>query len=251
MALPPASGASSRTRRLKLSRGRAGLTAVDIRASLRRSTPRTVPAWRVRRRTWSRALRGRPARDVIQLALELVPGGPWERLTAYELVAHHPGGIAALTPGSLRRLARGLSDWASVDTFACSVAGPAWRDGRLPASQVHGWLLSRDRWQRRLGVVCTVALNVRARGGRGDAARTLAVCRAVVEDRDDMVVKALSWALRSLVEWDARAVAAFLDEHDSALAARVKREVATKLRTGHKRQVHRLSRAVEATDLRS
>ena len=72
------------------------------------------------------------------------------------------------------------------------------------------------------------------RGGRGDVARTLAVCRHVVKDRDDMVVKALSWALRSLVEWDRAAVSAFLREHQGTLAGRVTREVSTKLRTDRK-----------------
>jgi 3-methyladenine DNA glycosylase AlkD len=212
----------------------AGLTAAAIQEALRRSSPRSVVEWRPLRRAWSRELRSRPAREVIVLALQLLDAGPWGRVTAYELVANHPSGIAALTPGSVRRLARGLADWVGVDTFACYLAGPAWREGRLPTRQVHAWLRSPDRWQRRAAVVCTVALNVRARGGRGDAARTLAVCRRAVDDRDDMVVKAVSWALRALVEWDRAAVARFLEDHDAALAARVKREVNTKLRTGRK-----------------
>lgn len=210
------------------------LTAARIQETLRSAPPRAVPAWRLLRRAWSRDLRSRPAGEVIRIALELLDAGPWGRLTAYELVAYHPSGIATLTPGSLRRLARGLSDWASVDTFACYLAGPAWREGRLPTRQVHDWLRSTDRWQRRAAVVCTVALNVRARGGRGDVARTLDVCRRVVSDRDDMVVKAVSWALRSLVEWDRAAVAGFLKEHEVVLAPRVKREVGTKMRTGRK-----------------
>ncbi len=209
-------------------------TPATIRATLQRSAQRTVPEWRRLRRVWSRALSTRPAREVIRLASELVDNGPWGRLTAYELVAHHPSGIAALTPAYIRRLGRGLADWGSVDTFACYLAGPAWREGRLPTRQVYTWLRSTDRWQRRVAVVCTVALNVRARGGRGDVARTLAVCRRVIKDRDDMVVKALSWALRSLVEWDRVAVSAFLVEHHGTLAGRVKREVGTKLRTGRK-----------------
>jgi 3-methyladenine DNA glycosylase AlkD len=210
------------------------LTPASIRAMLQRSIPRTVPEWRTFRRVWSRALSSRPGPEVIRLATALVDDGFWGRVTAYELIAHHPGAMAALTPASIRRLARGLADWASVDTFACSLAGPAWRDGRLPTRQVLAWLRSKNRWERRTAVVCTVALNVRARGGRGDAARTLAVCRHVVHDYDDMVVKALSWALRSLVEWDREAVTEFLAEHERALAARVKREVGTKLRTGRK-----------------
>lgn len=168
------------------------------------------------------------------MALELVQDGGWGRLTAYELVAYHPDGISALTPAAVARLGTGIADWASADTFGCYIAGPAWREGRLPTRVVHGWLRSADRWQRRVGVVCTVALNVRARGGRGDPARTLAVCRKVVADRDDMVVKALSWALRALVEWDRAEVARFLEVHRGSLASRVKREVRTKLRTGRK-----------------
>ena len=80
----------------------------------------------------------------------------------------------------------------------------------------------------------TVPLNLRAAGGRGDAPRTLAICCSLVADRDDMVVKALSWALRQLVVWDPNAVHAFLDAHDKALAARVRREVRNKLETGLK-----------------
>ncbi|MEO8453153.1 MAG: DNA alkylation repair protein [Gemmatimonadota bacterium] len=85
-----------------------------------------------------------------------------------------------------------------------------------------------------MAVVATVPLNVRAQGGRGDVPRTLAVCRLVVTDRDDMVVKALSWALRSLVPWDRSAVEGFLAEHGERLEARVRREVGNKLRTGLK-----------------
>jgi 3-methyladenine DNA glycosylase AlkD len=211
-----------------------GLTPGTIRAALQRSAPRTVPEWRRLRRGWSQELSSRPAREVIRLASELVDDSPWGRLTAYELVAYHPGGLAALTATSISRLRRGLADWASVDAFACYLAGPAWREGRLPTRQIHTWLRSKDRWQRRAAVVCTVALNVRARGGRGAVPRTLAICQHVVKDRDDMVVKALSWALRSLVEWDRSAVAGFLVQHDGTLASRVKREVTTKLRTGRK-----------------
>jgi 3-methyladenine DNA glycosylase AlkD len=195
-----------------------GPTATTIRAALRHAAPRTVPEWRQLRRAWSRELRLRPAREIVRLACDLANDNSWERLTGYELIAHHPGAIEALTAVTIRRLGRGLSDWGSVDTFACYVAGPAWREGRLPTRQIHTWLRSRDRWQRRAAVVCTVALNVRARGGRGDVGRTLTVCKYVVDDRDDMVVKALSWALRSLVDWDRAAVSAFLVEHERRLA---------------------------------
>jgi hypothetical protein len=49
-----------------------------------------------------------------------------------------------------------------------------------------------------------------------------------------MVVKAVSWALRSLIQWDRAAVARFVKTYDATLAPRVKREVGNKLKTGHK-----------------
>jgi hypothetical protein len=71
-------------------------------------------------------------------------------------------------------------------------------------------------------------------GGTGDVPRTLAVCRQLVTDRDDMVVKGVSWALREIVTHDRGAVRRFLAAHDSELAGRVKREVTSKLTTGRK-----------------
>jgi hypothetical protein len=210
------------------------LTAERIESVLRTSPPIDVRAWRSLRRSWSRAVKSWQGSEVVALGLKVLDVKPWGRLTAYELIAHHPAGIVALRPGSLQRLGQGLTDWGSVDAFACCLAGPAWREGVLPTRQVHAWLRSANRWERRTAVVCTVALNVRARGGSGDVERTLDVCRRVVGDRDDMVVKAVSWALRSLVEWDASAVAEFLRIHDAVLAARIKREVGNKLRTGLK-----------------
>ena len=79
-----------------------------------------------------------------------------------------------------------------------------------------------------------MALNVKVSGGTGDTERTLEVCRILVDDHDDMVVKALSWALRELVPHDPKAVREFLATYEERLAARVKREVRNKLTTGLK-----------------
>ena len=77
-------------------------------------------------------------------------------------------------------------------------------------------------------------LNKKRAGSTGDAARTLALCERLADDRDDMVVKAVSWALRALSERDPDAVRAFLDAHEDVLAAPVRREVRHKLETGLK-----------------
>ena len=96
------------------------------------------------------------------------------------------------------------------------------------------WAHSPDLWWRRASLVSTVAFNMRAQGGKGDVRRTLDICKLLAADHEDMVVKALSWALRELVYFDREAVEGFMREHEKVLASRVKREVGSKLRTGLK-----------------
>jgi 3-methyladenine DNA glycosylase AlkD len=127
-----------------------------------------------------------------------------------------------------------MNSWDQVDCFAPYLAGPAWRNGQIGDEVIAEWARAPDRWWRRAALVSTVALNVKARGGSGDTARTLAVCELLIADRDDMVVKAMSWALRALSVHDPDAVQYFIDEHRAALAPRVTREVGNKLRTGLK-----------------
>ena len=80
----------------------------------------------------------------------------------------------------------------------------------------------------------TVALNVRSRGGKGDVKKTLAICEMLVEDYDDMVSKALSWALRELVIHNPNSVQRFIISHKDVLAPRITREVRNKIETGLK-----------------
>ena len=83
-------------------------------------------------------------------------------------------------------------------------------------------------------MVSTVALNTKSKGGTGDTERTLEICQALVEDKEIMVQKALSWALRELLPWDRSAVEGFLATNEQLVSSRVEREVSKKLRTGKK-----------------
>jgi 3-methyladenine DNA glycosylase AlkD len=171
----------------------------------------------------------------MDVVTELAGGGTWqERVVAFELLESHPAAFALLTPVRVEALGDGLADWGSVDLFGVTLAGPAWRDGRISDATVRSWTKSSDRWRRRLALVATVRLNTPARGASGDARRTLAVCRQLADDRDEMVVKAMSWALRELAKRDPAAVTRFLVDEGDRLAARVRREVANKLSTGLK-----------------
>jgi hypothetical protein len=194
-----------------------------------------VATVRALRRNYSKQIKDSPPRQVVRLALGLLKrGGLTRRWVSYELLLHHKEALASLGAKELGLLGAGLDSWGAVDTFACYISGPVWREGQVSDSLIHSWARSEDRWWRRAALVSTVPLNSKARGGTGDSGRTLEVCRILVEDRDDMVVKALSWALRELAKRDPKSVDAFLEENDELLAARVVREVRNKLSTGLK-----------------
>ncbi len=195
----------------------------------------TLPELDAYSRELAREAKAWPPREAVALARALAGAGVFEaRLLANQFLLRHRAGAAALTAADLEAIGAGNDNWAATDSFACYVAGPAWRTGRIPDARVHRWARSRDRWWRRTALAATVALNVKARGGAGDVPRTLAVCETAVADRDEMIVKALSWALRSALPHDPAAVRAFVARHEDSLAALVRREVATKLSTGRK-----------------
>jgi 3-methyladenine DNA glycosylase AlkD len=185
------------------------------------------------RRKYSRLLKPEEPGLVLDVARELF-ARYGERWIACELIQNHKAAFASIGEAELVEFGQGINGWGSVDAFARILSGPAWLKGQVPDALIHEWAHSSDRWWRRAALVSTVALNVRSHGGYGDVERTLEVCRLLVNDHDDMVVKAMSWALRELVVHDPGAVHRFLSEHEAALASRVKREVRNKLTTGLK-----------------
>lgn len=192
-----------------------------------------APMIRSIRRKYTKRLANASAREVVELA-ERLQSDFWRRVIASELLYYHPAARASLRAKQVEAFGRGIASWGEVDLFAGYIAGPAWLNGQISDRLIHKWARSKDRWWRRAALVCTVVLNSKAWGGSGDVPHTLEVCRMLVDDRDDMVVKAMSWALRKLIQHDRKAVQRFLAKHDDALASRVKREVRNKLTTGLK-----------------
>jgi 3-methyladenine DNA glycosylase AlkD len=208
-------------------------TASKIVAEIRALPIRNTANRRAVRRKYSHKLRQVPPDFVLGVARELFRNFGY-RGWACELIKNHRAAFERIGEAELEEFGQGINSWGSVDTFALTLAGPAWLNGQVANQLIHRWARSEDHWWRRTALVSTVALNIRSRGGYGDVPRTLEVCRLLVDDADDMVVKAMSWALRALVVHDPDAVRGFLSEYDSVLAARVKREVRNKLTTGLK-----------------
>jgi 3-methyladenine DNA glycosylase AlkD len=205
------------------------LTRVHALPSPKTSTIRNV------RRQFSKRLANAKPHFVLELALHLIelPGFEF-RFIAYELVQQHRAALCNLDAAAMQKLGKGIDSWAAVDCFACYLAGPAWRERQIADSVVRRWSLSKDRWWRRAALVATVPLNNKTRGGSGDPARTLDICRLLIADRDPMVVKAMSWALRELAKRDARVVREFIRKERDELAPQILHEVNNKLATGLK-----------------
>lgn len=207
--------------------------AAEIDAAIRAlPVPNTPNARRVRRQ-FGKQLAQAPPGQMIELA-HVLREEHGQRWIGLELLHDHPAAFASLGPDEVEALGQGIDSWSSVDSFGRTLSGPAWLRGQVPDELIHKWARSEDRWWRRAALVSTVALNMRSHGGTGDVPRTLAVCRLLVDDHDDMVVKAMSWALRELVVHDPDAVWAFLAEYGNRLGARARREVRSKLTTGLK-----------------
>jgi 3-methyladenine DNA glycosylase AlkD len=205
----------------------------------------TVPntaAVRAIRREFSARIASAAPESVVQLALHLLDqNSDLLRFFSYELVSRHKAALEQLTTGDLLKLGKGLNSWSSVDCFAMYLSGPLWAHGRVPDRTIATWARSKDRWWRRTALVSTVALS--RRGDSDDLRRVAQICALLAADRDDMVVKALSWALREIAKKNPKVVRTFLIEHRHNLGARVIREVNSKLTTGLKTPRRRARKA--------
>ena len=205
-----------------------------------RAIPARAALLRAERRRISNEVIGLDGSSLLGIAHELIQAGI-ARFVAYELVFNHRAAMKSITPEEVTKLGGGMRHWGDVDAFACYIAGPAWRARRIRDALIRTWARSNDWCWRRAALVSTVPLNSRAQGGPGDTKRTLTICGMLVADRHDLVVKAMSWALRELAKRDPENVRLFLSRHGDELAARVVREVNNKLATGLKNPGGRVS----------
>jgi 3-methyladenine DNA glycosylase AlkD len=185
------------------------------------------------RKEFSRRIADAPPENVVQLALHLLSqNADLLRFFSYELLNRHQSALEHLTTDDLLQLGKGLNSWSSVDCFGMYLSGPLWAQGRISERMIANWARSKDLWWRRTALVSTVALS--RRGSADDLSRVLRICALSAADKEDMVVKALSWALREVAKKHPEEARNFLETHKHALAARVVREVNNKLKTGLK-----------------
>lgn len=180
----------------------------------------------------SKELKGAAPADVIDAAHRLKAAGlDW---FGWELIYADKRALDSVDIATVEALGQGMASWPETDGFGMILAGPAWLRGRIADADIRRWAKSDDMWWRRAALVATTGLNNKSRGGTGDAARTLAIVDMLADGREDMIVKAVSWALRMLAPWQPDAVRDYVAANETRLAPRVKREVRNKLTTGYK-----------------
>ena len=206
-------------------------TAARYRSEIAALATRDTPHLRALRKVWSQTLKVETGGHVVALAEALEAVSPQEgKWLAYELIRHHAGAFAEVSQLLVERFTERAASWYAVDALGTILTGALWAKGRLPDGLFEGWSRSENRWLRRSALVATVGLNASG----PDPARTFPICLRLAEDRDDMVEKAVSWALRYLSQKDRAVVETFMVEHGARFRPRVRREVGHKLATGFK-----------------
>lgn len=173
--------------------------------------------------------------DKLHLAKSLIDKDIFElQQLAYEYLDSNKKVLKSLKARDINDLGRNLDNWLSVDYYSALIVGFAWREKLISIDKVKKYFESDNSWQRRIPIVATVSLNQKARGGTGDSEQTLEICKLAIDDHEDMIVKALSWALRELAKVDKEPVAEFILKYKDRLHKKVLREVTNKLETGKK-----------------
>jgi 3-methyladenine DNA glycosylase AlkD len=194
-----------------------------------------VPDLREIARTWQRAHKD-VARGDLMAVLDVLWEGQSreERLLVIYLLGRYKRWIPDLTWDYFERWRRDLDNWEVTDGLAQWVLSP-WllADPKRRLDRLWDLIDDKDVWSRRLGLVSTVPVN-RSRKELTIPDLTLELVDRVKEERDGMITKAVSWALREMTKTHPERVSAYLEENRDLLAAHVVREVDNKLQTGLK-----------------
>jgi len=116
--------------------------------------------------------------------------------------ARQKAGIFDLYLGKTNR----INNWDLVDASAEHIPGAfLWDRDRAP---LHSLSRSESLWERRISIIATFHF-IR----RGDFADTLTISENLLEDREDLIHKAVGWMLREVGKRSMEAEEAFLNEH--------------------------------------
>lgn len=155
-----------------------------------------------------------------------------ERALGLEILNLHPDIVRDLESARFDRWRLDIDNWGVCDFLGTRILGP-WVEAEPEDRLKYLEHLVGDPhlYSRRLGLVASVYLNT---GGTEYGEWTLSQVDRLIDERDPMITKAISWSLRQMTRHQASIVEAYVDSRADRMAALPRREVRNKLRTGRK-----------------
>ncbi len=155
-----------------------------------------------------------------------------ERALGLEILYLHPEIVRDLGQDRFDRWRLDIDNWGVCDFLATRILGPwAEADPKDRLAYLEDLVGDPGLFSRRLGLVSSVHLN---RDGSTYGGWTLSQVDRLIDERDPMITKAVSWALRQMIKHQAAEVEAYVESRCDRMAALPRREVRNKLKTGRK-----------------
>ena len=99
-----------------------------------------------------------------------------------------------------------VNNWDLVDASAPAIVGGTFERG--DRTQLYRWARSRRLWERRIAMLATFRYIK-----KGDFRDALRIAEILLDDREDLIHKAVGWMLREVGNRDGKAERAFLSAH--------------------------------------
>lgn len=101
-----------------------------------------------------------------------------------------------------------LNNWDLVDMTVSKLWGDYLISHPEKRTKLYTWTRSKNMWQRRMAIVATASL-IRA----NDLDDALALSKLLLEDKEDLIHKAVGWMLREVGKKDKEVLIKFINEH--------------------------------------
>jgi 3-methyladenine DNA glycosylase AlkD len=108
---------------------------------------------------------------------------------------------------------RALNNWDLVDVTVAKVWGNYLIDHPQSRKKLYIWAASKNMWRRRMAMVATAAL-IKS----NDLTDALALAQLLLDDKEDLMHKAVGWMLREVGKKDKTKLVKFINIHGSKMS---------------------------------
>lgn len=173
--------------------------------------------------------------DQYELALSLVKDPHFEcRQLGLGFVARQKKLLNSLTSKQTLKLCHQPDNWILADTYGTLILGPKWCDHVITFQHIQNFANHPNLWEKRVGIVSIAGIYRKSNKFIPEPTESLEICEACINDHRDMIVKAVSWVLRSIAGFYPNEVLRFLENHEPMIHSRILREVRHKIKTTYK-----------------